>query len=238
MSEHFPADPALARFSQRYESEGFDPISARPLLSPTQVRTKMMPVIERPFQASNESPLTNPASLHVTNSPKRPLIDESDGESMQPRKVARGESPLKGAAGRRLVDAKRVHQRDASYGNGSAGNTNNSSTQQQGQPQSPRQAQILQQQRLEQQKIIQQQMLRPPPELPREVMFLLSIIPRAEAYKATVFNPQRMVELLRRTDVNRAGMSVADSQQHNAYQAPLCKFANFYVTGRCAGMRS
>ena len=46
----------------------------------------------------------------MNNSPKRPFGEDSDNELNRPRKLARGESPLKGAAGRRLDQQKRLQQ--------------------------------------------------------------------------------------------------------------------------------
>ncbi|KAL6721014.1 mRNA 3'-end-processing protein rna14 [Lecanora helva] len=40
-----------------------------------------------------------------------------------------------------------------------------------------------------------------PPPLPRDVMFLLSIIPKAETYHATKFNPEALVKLIRETHI-------------------------------------
>ena len=226
ISENFPDDPMLARFSRRYSGEDFDPIAARPLLSSTQVRPKAIPSIERPMQPTQNSPPSHAAALNVSNSPKRPLTDEVDGDSIYPRKIARGESPLKGAAGRRLVDAKRVHHKDT-------GNVNNKIVQQQPSQQfqshnnlqqshPPQQLSSSLQPPVQQ---FQQLPSRPVPELPREVMFLLSIIPRADMYKATVFNAQRMVDLLRGTELNRAAMTIAQSQPQGGYQVPACKLS-------------
>ena len=41
----------------------------------------------------------------------------------------------------------------------------------------------------------------PPPPLPREVNFLLGIIPKAETYQETRFNPQALVRLIRETHI-------------------------------------
>ena len=92
----------------------------------------------------------------VTNSPKRPLDDVDDGA--QPRKLARGESPLKGAAGRRLDAARR--------------NMAASGSTPVGLPQGPA-------------------------PLPREINFLLGIIPPAHTYRETRFKPEGMVNMLR-----------------------------------------
>lgn len=124
MTTLFPEDPQLHRFSQRFAGPVFDPTTVRPIISP---RTQMRPVmpsvmasIEEPMPAlppqivAEQQRLASPGFansphlnnlLPVTSSPKRPLEDADDGA--QPRKLARGESPLKGAAGRRLDAARR-----------------------------------------------------------------------------------------------------------------------------------
>jgi cleavage stimulation factor subunit 3 len=207
MGDFFPEDPQLTRFSHRYSSPTFDPTIVRHIISPaTQSKPKgMLPmppmpmtpasapmpvpmpmpvpvpaaiptIEERPVhmdaaqyengQNNINSPRPPPAAVHISNSPKRPYMpDESDGE--QPRKIARGESPLKGAAGRRL-DAARRNQARAADGSSHLN--------------------------------VPQAMQ--PPSLPREVMFLLSIIPGAQTYRETRFNAERMVALLRNIDVN------------------------------------
>lgn len=131
MATLFPEDPQLHRFSQRFAGPTFDPTTVRPIISP---RTQMKPVMPAmpPVMTSVEESMPAPppqlipehqriASPGITNSPhlnnlmpattstsspKRPLEDADDA-SAQPRKLARGESPLKGAAGRRLDAARR-----------------------------------------------------------------------------------------------------------------------------------
>lgn len=124
MATLYPEDPQLQRFAQRFAGPTFDPTSVRPIISP---RTQMKPVmptiaasIEEPQQVAppqvEQRPVSPPVlnSPHLANlmpavnvsSPKRPLEDAED--VVQPRKLARGESPaLKGAAGRRLDAARR-----------------------------------------------------------------------------------------------------------------------------------
>src|SRR5579862_5074291 len=100
MGDLYPEDPQLTRFSQRYSTPGFDPTAVRPIISPAaQMRPKGMSIPSHEIEQS-----TPPAKfIQTTNSPKRPLpTDESDNELTRPRKLIRGESPLKGAAGRRL----------------------------------------------------------------------------------------------------------------------------------------
>ncbi|KAL8726906.1 MAG: hypothetical protein Q9166_006395 [cf. Caloplaca sp. 2 TL-2023] len=109
MSEHFPDDPSLSHFSRRFVQPGFDPTAIRPIISPaTQTRRKPIHIAEPSLlrQGSPSSP-----NGQRPNSPKRPLpLEDSDTDAERPRKVARGESPLKGAAGRRLEQQKRSNQ--------------------------------------------------------------------------------------------------------------------------------
>jgi cleavage stimulation factor subunit 3 len=192
MADLFPDDPKLLRFSSRYTSEGFDPTAVRPIISPTtQMRPKtIMQSIEQPSSVQNsprpqyrqensprpqyrQEASPRPTYLHVTNSPKRPLGEESGNESDRPRKLARGESPLKGAAGRRLDQQKRMQQ---THG-------------------------------------VPVWQSTAPFAIPRDITFLLSIIPRAETYTATRFNPEAMVRLLGQTSIPDYSTWKASSQQ-------------------------
>lgn len=183
MADLFPEDPRLLRFASRYTHEGvdrFDPTAQRPIISPsTQMRPKaILQSIEQPASIPNspqpqyrqelsprpihrQEASPRPTYLHVTDSPKRPFGDESGNESDRPRKLARGESPLKGAAGRRLDQQKRLQQ------------THGTPAWQSSAPFS----------------------------IPRDITFLLSVIPRAETYKASRFNPEAMVRLLSQTNI-------------------------------------
>lgn len=117
MAELFPDDPKLKHFSARFSSENFDPIAARIIMSPTQMRMKnIVPSIEQRASVAN-SPRPSvrqvnsprPQFMPSTNSPKRPLpMDDYEDSMNPPRKMQRGESPLKGAAGRRLDQQRRV----------------------------------------------------------------------------------------------------------------------------------
>ncbi|KAJ4347650.1 mRNA 3'-end-processing protein rna14 [Ascochyta clinopodiicola] len=180
MATLFPEDPQLQRFSRRFASPTFDPTVVRPIISP---RTQMMPVMpvmpnimpsveeampnappqvqaqEQRIASPPQNILNSPRLAHlpvVANSPKRPLEDGDD--SAQPRKLARGESPLKGAAGRRLDAARRNMAANGSTPIGL--------------PQGPS-------------------------PLPREINFLLGIIPPAHTYRETRFKPEGMVNMLR-----------------------------------------
>lgn len=174
MAELFPDDPKLSQFASRYSGEGFDPTGIRLIVSPaTQTRPRgVMQSIEQPppaMQASPRPQYVQEASrsprpqylqpLPATNSPKRPFPTEDlENDLNRPRKLARGESPLKGAAGRRLDQQKRLQQGTPSWN-------------------------------------------APPFVVPRDITFLLSIIPRADLYAATKFKPEALVRLLRETIV-------------------------------------
>lgn len=198
MSDLFPEDPQLARFSQRFSAPTFDPITARPIISPRSqmkpVLPNVMPTVEEPpapqlqvqeqprASPAIQSPRIPAALLQVTNSPKRPF-EEVDNELAQPRKMARGESPLKGAAGRRL-DAARRNQARNSEG---ASNLPN---------------------------------VQGPTPLPHYISFILNEIPNAGHYYAsgaTRFNAERLVALLRATDLP---LSVSSQQQQKQPPPP------------------
>lgn len=196
MADLFPEDPKLARFAARYSADGFDPTAVRPIISPTsQMRPKaIMQSIEQPSSAQNSprphfrqenSPRPNyrpeasprPTYLHANNSPKRPFGEDSDTESNRPRKLARGESPLKGAAGRRLDQQRKLqnNQGTPSWQSNAA-----------------------------------------PFVIPRDITFLLSIIPRAETYNATKLNPEAMVRLMSQTNIPEYGSWKAAKDQQQA----------------------
>jgi cleavage stimulation factor subunit 3 len=114
MRDLFPEDPSLRVFAHRFEYENalsrkFDPTTVQPIISPnTQLRPSAIQSIEQDVQPSyaNTTGIIN-AGLG-TSSPKRPYDAVSGGLDEPPRKFARGESPLKGAAGRRLANNRQV----------------------------------------------------------------------------------------------------------------------------------
>ena len=167
MSDLFPEDQRLHLFSRRFVQQMYDPTAIRPIISPgAQARPKVFPSIEAPV--SRDTP---PNRFVQSNSPKRPLpLEESDNEAGRPRKLARGESPLKGAAGRRLDQQKRNRQPHEML-----------QFESHSLPQAP-----------------------PPPPIPRDVLFLLSIIPKAETYHATKFKAEEMVRLIRETNIPKS----------------------------------
>jgi cleavage stimulation factor subunit 3 len=182
MKELYPDDPKLFSFSQRFVSDNFDPTAIRPIISPsTQARPKIPVVqsVEVPTIRQSSPPVaaaaaaaaaaaTVPAHPIAVSSPKRPApLDDFESDVNRPRKVARGESPLAGAAGRRLNQMRQVRQ---------PFENTPSAAQSGGYP-------------------------APPPPLPRDITFLLSIIPPASTYNTIPFNAERMVEIIRDTPI-------------------------------------
>lgn len=180
MAELYPDDAKLSSFAARFTgSGGFDPTAVRPVISPlTQQRPKNImqsieqpqlserPVSPRPVYNQVRDVSPRPQYPPAPTEPKRHLpLDDMENDMNRPRKLARGESPLKGAAGRRLDQQKRL----------------------QGTP--------------------QYQSSAPPFVVPRDITFLLSIIPKKEAYHADPqlgsirINPNLMVQLLKRTAI-------------------------------------
>lgn len=114
MAELFPEDPRLDIFMSRYSNSKFDPIVTPIIISKAvQMRPKMtVPAITGLESAQNSprprrqdhSPM--PQFVRATASPKRPFGTDDD-ELNPPKRVARGISPLKGAAGRRLDQQRR-----------------------------------------------------------------------------------------------------------------------------------
>ncbi|KAF3483810.1 mRNA 3'-end-processing protein rna14 [Arthroderma uncinatum] len=150
-----------------------------PSFDPTTFQPVLSPSQLKPrTMISLEEPSSrhsSPAIRHpttTTHSPKRSFpLDEYGDEPSRPRKFIRAESPLKGAAGRR-------DQQKRLQSNGSSGGPAPSRVKQQQPPQQPSAG-----------------------PLPRDVVYLLSIIPPASTYDATRFSPEMMVNLLRQVEL-------------------------------------
>lgn len=198
MKELYQDDPKLYSFSQRFVSDNFDPTAIRPIISPaTQTRPKAVQSIEGTVSPSRQPspPVVNIAPPPVSsNSPKRPLpLDDLDLDTNRPRKLARGESPLAGAAGRRLNQIRQVRQPNEStptavQSNGYA-------------PAPPL----------------------PPAPLPRDITFLLTIIPPASTYNSVQFKVDEMIKLIRNTTIPA---SVDQLPSYQAAAAPTPSVAN------------
>jgi cleavage stimulation factor subunit 3 len=185
MAELYPEDPNLLQFSKRFSDEGFDPTAVRPIISPAaqmQPKRTIMQSIEQPTSVQDsprpqyQEVSPRPQYVQATNSPKRPFQADDENDFNRPRKLARGESPLKGAAGRRLD----------------------------------------QQKRLQNQVSVQWQSSGTPFVIPRDITFLMSIIPRADLYHGDVISPEALVRILSQTHVPDypSWRSIQQQQQH------------------------
>lgn len=146
---------------------------------PTIIRPIISPATQtrqKTISGIDEAPSQSPPNRLNTdfNSPKRPLPTEDSDTEGPPTKIARhihDASPLKGLKG---AAGRRLDQQ----------NRNRSQDMPQFNQQYPMPMQPL-----------------PPPPLPRDITFLLSIIPKSETYLATPFVPDAMVRLIRSTNI-------------------------------------
>ncbi|KAK5173126.1 mRNA 3'-end-processing protein rna14 [Saxophila tyrrhenica] len=204
MGEMFADEPEVARFGDRYALPSFDAMAAQLVISPTQIQPK--PTTQQPFGGQGQgfvpsiehqagSPASNirlgPNGPYVA-SPKRPLED-SDSEAPA-RKFQRGESPLKGAAGRRLQNHSISSLPGSSGGAGGGGGgdrgfvTKNYVPPSSGPGAAGAGAGIGGLGGMGPQH---------PAPLPYEIHQLLSVLPHARTYQSTVFDAGKIVELLR-----------------------------------------
>ncbi|KAI0886461.1 uncharacterized protein GGS22DRAFT_157901 [Annulohypoxylon maeteangense] len=173
MAELFPEDPSLAHFAARFATDRFDPITAPVIISAAkQMRSRaIMQSVEqrsvsprnspRPMAQIERSP--QPQFMQPINSPKRPFQPDEQDE-YPPRKLARGASPLKGAAGRRLDQQRRAQQGQGISSHISA-----------------------------------------PTPIPRDLTFLIGLLPPTESYHGHHFSADGMVRLVQNTSVPSFG---------------------------------
>jgi cleavage stimulation factor subunit 3 len=193
MAEMFPLEPEILRFGHRFEMPAFDPLKAQIVISATQTRQRPPPGAFPPQQpppggiAVMASPPTGEMRLGphgpYISSPKRGL-DDSDADTPS-RKFMRGESPIKGAAGKRIATSggsmsANVPTTNTSMNPNAGGGSGGFAVKNfvpGGAAQMPMSAPQ-------------------PAALPRQVTYLLSILPNATSYNATRFDPALLVNLL------------------------------------------
>lgn len=203
MREVFPDEPELVRFSNRFSTPTFDVMHEQIVISPTQAMPKVtfaanpqqaLPSIEASKPPSDSRLALGPNGPYVA-SPKRPLEDDENGTPS--RKFIRAESPLKGAAGRRIQSSL---QMSTAAGSGTStlaaattGGGGGYITKSYIPPGAASHNTIPPQ----------------PPRLPQEVNFLLQILPSARDYTAKVFDPRSMVNLIRGIDFTNVRQAAA-----------------------------
>ncbi|OQO01677.1 hypothetical protein B0A48_12714 [Cryoendolithus antarcticus] len=180
MAELYPLEPDLMRFTHRFETPTFDALKAQLVLSPTQIRPKTSSYAQPPQQQFNDAPQSPPdlrLGLHgpYVSSPKRPLPLDNDSDVDTParkhQRFDRQASPR-----RTLPPAANAAQGGSggfvtkSYvpGSGPVGGGAGAGV---GGPVGPT-------------------------PLPRDVVYLLSILPNALEWRATRLDGGKMVGLL------------------------------------------
>ncbi|KAJ3563456.1 hypothetical protein NPX13_g8191 [Xylaria arbuscula] len=122
MAELFPDESNMTPFAARFATERFNPITSRVIISPAQqmrpkaailqsvedvpLSTRATPQPAALLERSPRPQLLSANPINV-NSPKRPFQADEADDYNPPRKMVRGVSPLKGAAGRRLDQQRR-----------------------------------------------------------------------------------------------------------------------------------
>lgn len=110
----------LSSFGERYSYSSISPCNYAPVISLHQLKPPMPlppppPVVPAPIPQAPAAP-----PQRITDSPKRSLDDanvsDADQGSHRPRKIHRPDSPLKGAAGRKLKQERQQQQRIAGRG--------------------------------------------------------------------------------------------------------------------------
>lgn len=186
MAELFPDESNLSPFAARFATDRFNPITARVIVSPAQQMRPKMAIIQSvedvspstrgtphpPAQAERSPrPQFLPMNPGNVNSPKRPFQNDEVDDYNPPRKIQRGASPLKGAAGRRLDQQRRQG------GTAASGTTI---------------------------------------PIPRDITFLLGLIPPADTFHAHRFKSERMVQLIRDTDIPSYSEWRSQNEQQSA----------------------
>jgi cleavage stimulation factor subunit 3 len=176
MAELFPEDPKLTHFASRFSTKEFDPIAAPIIVSPaTQLRPKlgMVPSVE---QRESVSVQNSPRPQHLRAHPSpRPQFLQATNSPKRPFPADDFEDlnpPRKALRG--------DHQdfvRGASPLKGAAGR------------------------RLDQQRRGGASHTASAPTIPRDITFLLGLIPGAHTYNSQRFSPSGMVRLLHDTPV-------------------------------------
>ena len=166
MKDLFPEDTSLSVFSSRFTDQDFDPTAIRHIVSPSQSRPRPPPTIETTAPDVDQIIQQVTQGAQSVYSPKRPLSLDDSDND---------------------TGRPQKFQRAASPLKGAAGRR----LDQQKRSQLPVDPPLFQQQQ-----VGAPPHPLPPPPLPRDVTFLLSIIPRADTYAATRFKPSELVSLM------------------------------------------
>ena len=166
MSDLFPEDPSLSLFSLRFTDQGFDPTAISPIISPSQTRPKPLPIIETTVPDVDQVIQQATQGTQSVISPKRPLPLDDSDNES-----GRAQKFQRAASPLKGAAGRRLDQQKRSQ---LPVDLPLFPPQQHGGPPHPL----------------------PPPPLPRDVTFLLSIIPGADKYAATRFKPSELVSVV------------------------------------------
>ncbi|KAJ9647234.1 mRNA 3'-end-processing protein rna14 [Coniosporium tulheliwenetii] len=173
MADLFPEDPSLKRFAHRFAAPDFDPTAIRPIISPlTQARPKALAL---PMPMPLPVPTIEQPAAAAQESP-RPLPPAQ--MNFSPKRPF-DDSDTESVQQPHALNERRLMQRERERERGGQGQMTSH----------------------QQQNLAAVQHPPPPPPLPMAVNFLLSVIPPASQYNATVFPPQKMVDLLRNIEL-------------------------------------
>lgn len=171
----YPEDPQLQRFSQRFAGPTFDPTTIRPIISP---RTQMKPVMPTVMTSIEEPQAVVPpqieqrlASPVAINSPRLNTVFPTTANINSPKRPLEdfddSAQPRKLARGESPALKGAAGRRLDAARRNLATNSGNTPV------------------------------VAGPAPLPREINFLLGIIPAAHTYQETRFKPEAMVEMIR-----------------------------------------
>lgn len=236
MKDLFPEESETMRFAGRFMTPHFDGMSVQLVLSESQAIPKTMPtaMVAQPPPAGPPSMMPGlPPVTHAVASPEQGVLrlgpngpymasekrslDDVDSDVERQRKFARAESPSKGAGNRR---AGGPGNQSAVLGSlaqgpvvsgGSAFVTKNYVP-----PGAPQPA---------------QQMMQDPAPLPKEINFLLSVLPRSTnpSLRTVTFDTYKFMLVLRSLDLNRVDPVAAQARLNEA--ATTVRNAQYQYSG-------
>jgi cleavage stimulation factor subunit 3 len=170
----YPEDPQLQRFSQRFAGPTFDPTTIRPIISP---RTQMKPVMPNVMTSVEEHHPPMPPQIEQQRLASPARLNSPHLANIQPVvNISSPKRPLEdaddGQQPRKLARGESPALKGAAGRRLDAARRNLATS-----GNTP--------------------VVQGPLPLPREINFLLSIIPAAHTYRETRFKPEAMVEFLR-----------------------------------------
>lgn len=175
MRELYPDDPSLEQFSHRYSTPTFNPTAIRPIISPSQTRPKATYPQQQPQQQQQQPPPERhetPTRHPDTSATNSPKRPFDDLDD----DLNRPRKFMRGESPLKALSGRRTDQqkRPQTLNGSQPGGIGGGG---QYRPQGS------------------------PAPLPRDIVYLLSVIPPASAYTAGRFSPEKLADILRRIDL-------------------------------------